>query len=66
MSSNAETSGAVMHNNLNTGGMTLVYFWASNTNEMRMYQVNDDAAWVQQSITGEAMDFYISGTVAVQ
>jgi hypothetical protein len=66
MSSTAETSGAVMHEDINTSGMSLVYFWASNVDEMRMYQVNDNGSWIQQGIANEAQGFYITGTVSVQ
>ena len=59
---NGETTGSVMHEDINTAGMTLVYFWASNINEMRMYYLQDNAGWIQQSIANEAQEFYITGT----
>jgi len=60
--SGSATTGSVMHEDINTSGMTLVYYWPENTDEMRMYYLSDNAGWIQQSISNEAQEFYITGT----
>jgi len=58
----SETTGSVMHNQYNFSYTTLVYFMASNVNELRLYSLGDDVGWIQASISNEAMNFYITGS----
>jgi len=60
----SETTGSVMHNNYNFAYTTLVYFIASGVNELRLYSLGDNVAWIQASIGNESMNFYITGTYA--
>ena len=58
----SETTGSVMHNQYNFSYTTLVYFMASNVNELRLYSLGDNVGWIQASIGNEAMHFYITGS----